>query len=47
MFVAHEGKKELEVVFGSGNRWTIDYGVFAKCMTLLVKEHVVDPELVE
>ena len=32
-FVAHEGKKELEVGFDTGSHYTIDYGVFAKKMT--------------
>lgn len=46
-FVAHEGKKELIVKFGSGSRYTIDYGVFAKRMTLEIEKNIVDPELRE
>lgn len=46
-FVAHEGKKELEVKFGGGNRYTIDYGVFAKIMTLEIEKNIVDPDLRE
>lgn len=46
-FVAHEGKKELEVKFVSGSRYTIDYGVFAKIMTLEIEKNIVDPDLRE
>lgn len=46
-FVAHEGKKELAVIFGSGNRYTVDYGDFAKRMTLEIEKNIVDPELRE
>ena len=46
-FVAHEGKKELEVQFDTGSRYTIDYGVFAKKMTLEIEKNIVDPELRE
>lgn len=46
MFVAHEGKKELEVVFW-GNRYTVDYGVFAQEISRLIEENVLDPELRE
>ncbi|MCJ1406178.1 hypothetical protein MMC19_000243 [Ptychographa xylographoides] len=45
-FVAHEGKKELEVA-GGGNRWTADYATLAKMMGELLQENVVDPELRE
>lgn len=46
-FVAHEGKKELEVRFDIGSRYTIDYGVFAKKMTQEIEKNIVDPELRE
>lgn len=46
-FVSHEGKKELEVKFAIGNRYTIDYGIFAKRMTLEIEKNIVDPELRE
>lgn len=46
-FVAHEGKKELKVEFALGNRYTIDYGIFAKRMTLEIEKNIVDPELRE
>ncbi|KAL8835961.1 MAG: hypothetical protein Q9170_003118 [Blastenia crenularia] len=45
-FVAHEGKKELELVYG-GNRYTVDYGLFAKQMSGKIEENVLDPELRE
>ena len=46
-FVAHEGKKELEVVFESGNRYNIDWGHFAQKICDLIEENVVDAELRE
>ena len=46
-FVSFEGKKELEVTFYGGNRYTVDFGVFAQKMSLLIEENVVDPELRE
>ena len=46
MFVAHEGRKELRLVY-MGNRYTVDYGVFAKQMGELIEKNVVDPELRE
>ena len=47
MFVAHEGKKELTVDFRSGNRYSVDLGVFAQRMSRLIEENVLDPELRE
>jgi len=44
VFVAHEGKKEL-IVYGGGNRYTVDYGAMAKRMTDLIEENVIDPTL--
>ena len=46
MFVAHEGKKELVVKF-VGNRYTVDYAIFADRMGKLIEENVVDPTLRE
>ena len=47
MFVAHEGKKELEVKFHMGDRYTVDFGVFAQKMSNLIDENVLDPGLRE
>ena len=47
MFVAHEGKKELEVVFETGDRYTVDFGVFAQKMSDLIDENVLDSGLRE
>ncbi|MCJ1271018.1 hypothetical protein MMC22_010917 [Lobaria immixta] len=44
-FVSFEGKKELTVTFLSGNRHTVDFGVFAKEMSLQIEKNVVDKEL--
>lgn len=44
-FVAHEGKKKLEIVYPVATRFTVDWGEFASKMTLLMHEHVVDPQL--
>lgn len=46
-FVAHEGQKELVLVYGGQNRYTMDFGVFAQEMTKLLEANVVDPELRE
>lgn len=43
-FVAHEGKKELELEYG-GNRHNFDFGFFAEQMGELIEQNVVDPEL--
>ncbi|KAL8734228.1 MAG: hypothetical protein Q9166_001714 [cf. Caloplaca sp. 2 TL-2023] len=43
-FVAHEGKKELELKY-DGSRYTVDFGLFAKQMGELIEKNVVDPEL--
>lgn len=45
-FVAHEGKKELEVVV-QGTRFTVDNGSLAREMSYLLEKNVVDPELRE
>ena len=47
MFVAHEGKKELKVKFNTGDRYTVDFGVFAQKMSNLIDENVLDPGLRE
>lgn len=44
-FVSHKGKKELEIVYGGGNRFTVDYADFATRMTKLLDQNVVDPDL--
>ena len=41
-FVAHEGKKEL-TVYGSGNRYSADFGRMARQMTDLLDENVRAP----
>ncbi|KAI4113340.1 MAG: hypothetical protein LQ338_008192, partial [Usnochroma carphineum] len=43
-FVAHEGKKELEITCW-GTRYTVDFGRLAKQMSELIEQNVVDPEL--
>ncbi|MCJ1250375.1 hypothetical protein MMC30_007601 [Trapelia coarctata] len=45
-FVAHEGQKKLEIVF-YGNRYSVDFGEFARQMSLLLEKNVVDSELRE
>ena len=45
MFVAHECKKELEVVFKLGDRYSVDFGIFAQKMSHLIEKNVLDPEL--
>lgn len=32
-FVSHEGKKELKVIAGGGNRYSVDFGKMAQTMT--------------
>ena len=46
MFVAHKGKKELKVYFG-GDRYSVDFGVFAQRVSHLIEENVLDSELRE
>jgi Domain of unknown function (DUF4419) len=43
--VAHEGKKKLEIKYGSGDRFSVDFGVFAKEMSKLLEENIVDSDL--
>ncbi|KZP12779.1 hypothetical protein FIBSPDRAFT_835817 [Athelia psychrophila] len=45
-FVAHEGKKELEITT-AGTRYTVDFGDIARQMTELIEQNVVDPDLRE
>jgi len=44
-FVAHEGKKELWITYDTGDRYSVDFGVFAKEMSHLLQQNVVDPDL--
>ena len=44
-FVAHKGKEELVIEYPSGNRYTVDFGVFAEQMKDLLQGYVVDPDL--
>ncbi|KAI4207564.1 MAG: hypothetical protein LQ346_000496 [Caloplaca aetnensis] len=44
-FAKHEGKVELEIVYASENRYTVDYALFARQMSGLIEQNVVDPEL--
>ena len=46
-FVAHEGKEELVIEYRTGNRYTVDFGVFAQQMKDLLQDYVVDPDLKE
>ncbi|PUU76902.1 hypothetical protein B9Z19DRAFT_1087393 [Tuber borchii] len=46
-FVAHQGKKELEVDISPHPISDIDMGMFAQAMTHLIQENVVDPQLRE
>ena len=46
-FVSFEGKKELKVTFESGDRYSIDWGVFAQLICGLIEKNVVDKELRE
>jgi hypothetical protein len=43
-FVAHEGKKEIEVT-ATGSRYTVDFGSLAQQMTDQIQKNVVDPAL--
>ncbi|KAL8734023.1 MAG: hypothetical protein Q9166_001784 [cf. Caloplaca sp. 2 TL-2023] len=45
LFVTHEGKKELEIVYGVASRFIVDFGDFAMRMTRLMEQNVVDPDL--
>lgn len=44
LFVAHEGKKELEIKSG-GNRYSVDFGLLSREMTRLIDENIVDESL--
>ncbi|KAK4543076.1 hypothetical protein LTR36_005853 [Oleoguttula mirabilis] len=44
-FVAHEGKKELRIVYSSGTRYTVDCADFATKIGVMIQDNVVDPEL--
>ncbi|PVF95611.1 hypothetical protein CPB86DRAFT_817050 [Serendipita vermifera] len=45
-FVAHEGKKTI-VIYGSGTRYTVDFGAIAEQFGARLKENIVDPSLHE
>ncbi|KAF7973018.1 hypothetical protein HWV62_16408 [Athelia sp. TMB] len=45
-FVAHEGKKELEIK-AVGTRYSVDFGDLARQMTELIEQNIVDPDLRE
>lgn len=44
-FVAHEGKKRLEIVYDSGTRYSVDWADFAHNIGLMIQDNVVDPGL--
>ena len=44
-FVAHEGQKELWIIYDSGSIHTVDMGDFARRMGYLLSKNVKDPEL--
>ena len=45
--VSFEGKKELEITFPAGDRYSIDWGLFAQLICGLIEKNVVDKELRE
>ena len=46
-FVAHEGKKKLEIQYDYGNRFTISWADFSYKIGIMIQDNVVDPELRE
>ena len=46
-FVAHEGKKKLEIQYDYGNRFTISWADFSFKIGTMIQDNVVDPELRE
>lgn len=44
-FVAHEGQKDLVVVYPLGTRHTVDYSHFAQQIVGLIEQNILDPEL--
>ena len=46
-FVAHEGKKELEIIYGDCNRYTVSIPRFIKDITNLLEQNIVDASLRE
>jgi hypothetical protein len=46
-FVAHEGKKKLEIQYEHGNRFTISWADFSYKIGTMIQDNVVDPELRE
>ena len=46
-FVAHEGKKELKIVYDHATRFTVNWADFSYKIGTMIQDHVVDPELRE
>ncbi|CAG8976784.1 hypothetical protein HYALB_00008443 [Hymenoscyphus albidus] len=44
IFVEHKGQKELVIEYGSGNRYSVDFGAFAYQMSKLLEDKIVDQE---
>ncbi|KAK8023592.1 hypothetical protein PG993_011658 [Apiospora rasikravindrae] len=44
-FVAHEGQKELVIVYDNATRHTVDFANFARQISDLISENVVDDEI--
>ncbi|KAK7917658.1 hypothetical protein PG985_011266 [Apiospora marii] len=44
-FVAHEGQKELQIVYEHATRYTVDFADFAQQISGLISESVVDDEI--
>src|SRR4051794_6438753 len=42
-FVEREGQNELKIVYHSGNRFRVDYSAFARDMTKLIEQKIIDP----
>jgi len=47
LFVAHNDKKQLTLVYSAGSRYTFDFGVFAQDMGDFIDDNIVDKELKE
>ncbi|KAH8901882.1 hypothetical protein BR93DRAFT_932711 [Coniochaeta sp. PMI_546] len=45
LFVAHDGKKTLEVKYECGDRYSTDFADFSFKIAALIEENVVDPDL--
>ena len=44
-FVAHKGKRELEIVYDNATRYSFDFGIFANDMGHLLEKNILDQEL--